>query len=80
MNNETLRCQEQSRMAASGINDIHLFIYGGRDRDYVPVKLGPTAPVGVPNCSDVPEAKKWNTPCRDESGILVDPYEKHKEN
>jgi hypothetical protein len=55
--------------------DMDFFIYGGRERDYAPVSLGPKAQVGVPNCSDVPSAKTWNTPCRDEDGILVDPFE-----
>jgi hypothetical protein len=54
--------------------DMHFFIFGGRERDYIPISLGPRAPTGVPNCSDVPDAKKWNTPCRDEGGILVDPF------
>ena len=57
--------------------DMDFFIYGGRERDYTPVSLGPNAPIGVPRCADVPEAHKWNTPCRDESGILVDPFQKH---
>jgi hypothetical protein len=55
--------------------DLHFFIYGGRELDYRPVSLGPHAPIGVPDCSDVPPARKWNTPCRDEDGILVDPFE-----
>lgn len=54
--------------------DLDFFIYGGRERDYTPIELGPHASPGVPNCSDVPEEKRWNTPCRDSSGILVDPF------
>jgi hypothetical protein len=55
--------------------DLHFFIYGGRERNYNPISLGPNEPVGVPNCSDIPSAKRWNTPCRDDSGILVDPFD-----
>lgn len=54
--------------------DLDFFIYGGRERDYTPVNLGPHSPIGVPRCADVPEDEKWNTPCRDQSGILVDPF------
>jgi hypothetical protein len=57
--------------------DMDFFIYGGRERDYIPTSLGPNAPAdNLPTCSDVPDAKKWNTPCRDDSGILVDPFHK----
>jgi hypothetical protein len=56
--------------------DLNFLIYGGRERDYYPVNLGPNAPPGVTNCADVPADRLWNTPCRDASGILVDPFEK----
>ncbi len=49
--------------------DLHFFINGGREKDYVPISLGPTAPPQLPDCSAVPYSKKWNTRCRDESGI-----------
>ena len=55
--------------------DMDFFIYGGRERDYKPVSLGSNAPVGVPDCSAVPDAKKWNTPCRDDAGILIEPQQ-----
>jgi hypothetical protein len=53
--------------------DMDFFIYGGRELNYTPITLGPKEPVGLPNCSEVPASKKWNTSCRDDSGILVDP-------
>ncbi len=59
--------------------DLHFFIYGGRERDYAPVTLGPKEAVGLPNCSEVPVSRRWNSPCRDDSGVLVDPFEKHRQ-
>jgi hypothetical protein len=57
--------------------DFHFFIYGGRERDYNPIDLGPKAPTGVPDCTNVPEPRRWNTACRDEAGVLVDPLDNH---
>ena len=57
--------------------DLDFFIYGGRERDYVPINLGPHAAVeNLLRCSAVAEARKWNTACRDDNGILVDPFNK----
>ena len=82
--NEELRVHidmSKETLAPSGKHppdfDLHFLIYGGRERDYAPINLGPHSAVeNLPKCSTVPEARKWNTPCRDDSGILVDPFEK----
>jgi hypothetical protein len=57
--------------------DEDFFIYGGRQREYTPVNLGPKAAVeNLPKCKDVPDSQKALTPCRDEAGILNDPSQR----